>query len=90
MLFSLINASVAFQSSINKILKEHLNVIYIIYLNDIVIYSKNENKHEKHVCEILKCFIKIDLHMKLKKYNFNICKIHFLKYIMTFEKMIMK
>lgn len=86
MLFNLINVLIAFQNYINKILKEHLNVICVIYLNDIIIYLKIENKHEKHVCEILKCLTKTDLHVKLKKYNFNVYKIHFLKYMMTSER----
>ena len=90
MLFDLINTLITFQSYINKTLKKHLNVIYIIYFNDIVIYLKNKNKHEKHVYKILKCFTKTNLYMKLKKCNFNIYKIYFLKYIMTLERVIMK
>ena len=90
MSFNLINASVAFQSYINKTLREHLNVICVIYLNNIVIYSRDENKHEKHVHEILKCLAKTDLHAKLKKCNFNVRKVHFLRYVMTLKRVIIK
>lgn len=90
MSFNLINALVTFQSYINKTLKEHLNVICVVYFNDIIIYLKNKNKYEKHVHKILKYFTKIELYTKLKKCNFNVCKIHFLKYMTTFVRKIMK
>ena len=41
MLFGLSNAFASFQSYINKILIEKLDVFVIIYLNDIVIYTEN-------------------------------------------------
>ncbi len=45
--FGLTNALATFQSYINKILAEKLNVFMIIYLDDILIYT--ENKGEEHV-----------------------------------------
>ncbi len=44
MLFRLINALATFQGYINKILAEKLDVFIIMYLNDILIYTKNEGK----------------------------------------------
>ena len=41
MFFELFNTSTSFQSCINKILAEKLNIFLIIYLNDIFIYIKN-------------------------------------------------
>ncbi len=43
-LFSLTNISATFQSYINKILAEKLNVFVIVYLKNIFIYTKNEGK----------------------------------------------
>ncbi len=45
--FGLTNAPALFQGYINKILAEKLNVFVIVYLNDILIYTKN--KGEEHV-----------------------------------------
>ena len=45
MSFELVNVSVTFQTLINKILRELMNHIYIIYLNDILIYFKTREKH---------------------------------------------
>ena len=42
MLFGLSNALTSFQSYINKILAEKLNVFIIVYLDNILIYIKND------------------------------------------------
>ncbi len=47
MLFGLTNAPATFQGYINKILAKKLNIFMIIYLNDILIYTKSEGK--KHM-----------------------------------------
>ena len=39
--FGLSNASASFQGYINKILAKRLNIFVIVYLNDIVIYTKD-------------------------------------------------
>ena len=49
MLFKLINASATFLIYINNILKKHLNIFIIIYLNDILIYSKNKKNYKKYI-----------------------------------------
>ena len=45
MSFELTNAQIIFQIYINKILKKLINVICVIYLNDILIFNKNLTKH---------------------------------------------
>jgi len=54
MLFRLINVSVTFQVYINWALTELVNVFYIIYLNDILIYFSSLEEHQSHVKQILK------------------------------------
>ena len=39
MSFNLVNVLITFQTYINKILINLINVIYIVYLNDILIYN---------------------------------------------------
>ena len=41
MLFGLLNASASFQSYINKILAKKFNSFVIVYLDDILIYTKD-------------------------------------------------
>ena len=42
--FGLTNAPATFQGYINKILMENFNVFVIVYLDDILIYTKDESK----------------------------------------------
>ncbi len=49
MSFNLINASVIFQTYINKILTELLNNFYIVYLNDILIFFVEKTDHVDHM-----------------------------------------
>ena len=42
--FGLTNALAIFQGYINKILVEKFNVFVIVYLDDILIYTKNKDK----------------------------------------------
>ena len=48
------NAPVVFQHMMNDIFREHLDDFVVIYLDDILIFSKNEEEHEKHVRLVLK------------------------------------
>ena len=45
MSFEFVNVFTMFQILINKILRELINYIYLIYLNDILIYFKTREKH---------------------------------------------
>ncbi len=49
MLFDLINASTFFQIYMNQTLFKFLNIICLIYLNDILIFSKIRKKHVHHI-----------------------------------------
>jgi hypothetical protein len=49
MLFRLINTSATFQSLINDTLKGYLDIFYVTYLDDILIYSETLEQHVKHV-----------------------------------------
>jgi hypothetical protein len=37
----------------NDVLFDYLDDFYIAYLDDIMIYSKNELEHEEHICKVL-------------------------------------
>ena len=51
--FSLMNAPATFQVFIDKVLNEFLNITCVVYLNDILIFSKDESKHSEHVQQVL-------------------------------------
>ena len=47
--FELINALIIFQISINKTLKEFMNIIYVIYLNNILNFSNKSANYRCHM-----------------------------------------
>ena len=61
MSFELINAPAKFQTYINNILREYLDVFVVIYLNNILVYLKSEADHKVHIKKILKALKKADL-----------------------------
>ena len=71
MSFKLINASATFQTYINNILKEHLNMFVIIYLDDVLVYLKNKKNHKKYIKQILNTLKKTDLRIVLEKSQFH-------------------
>src|SRR5205085_5525366 len=87
MLFELTNASAIFQELINHVLYDYLNEFVIAYLNDILIFSKTEKKHEKHVKKILKKFQEKNLYLKSKKCKFHKQQVEYLKHIITIKKL---
>ena len=88
--FELINAFVTFQSYINRVFCNYLDVFVIIYLNDIFIFSKSEKKHEKHVWMILKHLKKHSLYIKLSKCEFSKIEVNYLKFIILTNDVSMK
>jgi ABC-type arginine/histidine transport system permease subunit len=53
--FSLTNASTSFQAYINSVLTGLLDIIYIIYINDIMVYSEKVEEHTSHILKVLEC-----------------------------------
>ncbi|EGX43838.1 hypothetical protein AOL_s00211g5 [Orbilia oligospora ATCC 24927] len=81
--FGLTNASASFQAFINHVLQEHIDVIYIVYLNDILIYSKNLEEHKKHINLILASLREYNLQYAREKSEFAVTEYEFLKAIIT-------
>ena len=51
--FGLYNSPPAFQSVINKALGDCIDKYMLVYLDDILIYSKSYEDHEKHMRQVL-------------------------------------
>ena len=89
--FGLIDAPAMFQSYINKILVEKLNIFVIIYLNDILIYTKSKSKeHIQAIQWVLDQLRKHLLYANLKKCWFYQDKVSFLGYIISHQGIWMK
>ncbi|GET66926.1 hypothetical protein PTSG_12973 [Rhizophagus irregularis DAOM 181602=DAOM 197198] len=65
--FGLKNAPAIFQRTMNKIFKEYLDKFMNVYIDDIIIYSKNWNEHLQHIKIVLEELRKANMMLKLKK-----------------------
>jgi hypothetical protein len=63
-----------------------LDKIYICYLDDILVYSKDKEQHAIYMKQILEILAKKGFRLKLFKYNFYIKEIVFLGYIIILKK----
>ena len=52
--FGLTNAPSIFQSMMDKIFRDLIGVYVVVYLDDILIFSENEEEHANHVREVLR------------------------------------
>ncbi|QRW25069.1 Retrotransposable element Tf2 protein [Rhizoctonia solani] len=83
MTFGLTNAPAAFQHFMNKLFKDLLDVCVIIYLDDILIYSKDDASHTQHVHEVLKQLMENQLFCKASKCTFHATPVEYLGIIVS-------
>ncbi|QRW24431.1 Retrotransposable element Tf2 protein [Rhizoctonia solani] len=83
MTFGLTNAPAAFQHFMNKLFKDLLDVCVIIYLDDILIYSKDDASHTHHVHEVLKQLMENQLFCKASKCTFHVTSVEYLGIIVS-------
>ncbi len=81
--FGLTNAPASFHSYIYGMLRPYLDITVIVYLDDVLVFSRNPSQHKKHVREVLKALLKAGLYAKLSKCLFSVTRILFLGFILT-------
>lgn len=86
MFFKLINVSTIFQIIMNDMLRSYLNKFVIVYLNDILIYNKNDEKHLEHDKFVIEIFQKKKNYVKSLKCFFFQKHIEFCEHIVDNEK----
>jgi hypothetical protein len=83
--FGLTNAPAFFMNLMNKVFMEELDKFVIVFIDDILIYSKNRKDHERHLRIVLERLRAHQLYAKLSKCEFWLEKIAFLGHILTTE-----
>nr|GFB71734.1 putative reverse transcriptase domain-containing protein [Tanacetum cinerariifolium] len=83
--FGLTNAPAVFMDLMNRVCKPYLDRFVIVFINDILIYSKKRKKHEGHLKLILKLLKEGELYAKFSKCEFWLSKVQFLGHVIDSE-----
>ncbi|GJY98702.1 putative reverse transcriptase domain-containing protein [Tanacetum coccineum] len=79
--FGLTNAPAVFMDLMNRVCKPFLDKFVIVFIDDILIYSKNKKEHEEHLKAVLELLKKEKLYAKFSKCKFWIPKVQFLGHV---------
>jgi hypothetical protein len=80
-LFGLTNASAYFMYLMNKVFMEYLDKFVMVFIDDILINSKNEEDHEDHLRLVLQKLQEHRLYAKLSKCEFWLKQVAFLGHV---------
>src|SRR6266566_9447015 len=78
--FGLINIPTTFQTIINHILKEYIDKIVMVYLNDIFIFNKTLEKYKEYIYFILIVLKQANLYINMRKSIFYSQKVDYLRF----------
>jgi hypothetical protein len=83
MSFGLTNAPAAFMEAMNRMLHEFLDDFVVVFLDDILIYSKTEEEPERHLHLVLSALRKNQFNGKLKKCVVWLFEVDFLGHVIS-------
>jgi hypothetical protein len=83
MSFGLTNAPAYFMYLMNKIIMEYLGKFVVVFIDDILIFSKNEEEHDEHLHLVLQKLRDNQLYAKLNKCKFWLKEVSFLDHIIS-------
>ncbi|XP_024312059.1 LOW QUALITY PROTEIN: uncharacterized protein LOC100823542 [Brachypodium distachyon] len=83
MSFGLTNAPAYFMNMMNKVFMEFLDKFVVVFIDDILIFSKSRSEHEVHLRKVLEKLRKHQLYAKLSKCEFWLEEVAFLGHIVS-------
>lgn len=70
LLFDLTDAPIAFMDLMNMVFQSHLDRFVVVFIDDILVYSKNEIDHDQHLRVVLQIIREKQLYAKFSKCEF--------------------
>ncbi|GJT29290.1 putative reverse transcriptase domain-containing protein [Tanacetum coccineum] len=83
--FGLTNAPTVFLYLMNRVCKPYLDKFVIVFIDDILIYSKSKEEHAEHLKLILELLKKEELYAKFSKCDFWLTRVQFLCHVIDSE-----
>ena len=83
--FWLTNAPIAFMDLMNMVFRPYLDQFFMVFIDDILVYSRDEQEHEQHLKIILQTLREKKLYAKLRKCDFWLKDVSFLGHIVSAE-----
>ena len=83
--FGLTNASAAFMDLMNRVFHPYLDQLVVVFIDDILVYSKDAQEHEQHLRIVLQILREKQLFAKLSKCDFWLKELSFLGHIVSIE-----
>jgi len=84
--FGLTNAPATFMALMNNIFRNELDQFVIIYLDDILVYSKSKNEHLQHLQKVLKTLRENKLYAKWEKCELFQKQVEYLGYVISTDR----
>ncbi|KAL2252601.1 UNVERIFIED_CONTAM: Retrovirus-related Pol polyprotein from transposon 17.6 [Sesamum indicum] len=81
--FGLTNAPAAFMALMNRTFQEYLDHFVIVFIDDILEYSRDRDEHEQHLRIVLQILEEKELYAKLSKYEFWVNQVVFLGHVVS-------
>ncbi|GMI67523.1 hypothetical protein HRI_000421600 [Hibiscus trionum] len=83
--FGLTNAHAAFMDMMNRVFHEYLDKFVMVFIDDILVYSRTEEEHEGHLRIVLQALLENQLYAKLSKCEFWRREVVFLGHVVSAE-----
>jgi hypothetical protein len=83
MSIGLTNAPAYFMYLMNKVFMEYLDKFVVVFIDDILIFSKTEEEHEKHLRLVLEKLRSNQLYAKFRKCEFWLTEVTFLGHVIS-------
>ena len=81
--FGLTNALAAFMNLMHRVFQPYLDQFFVVFVDDILIYSQSEWEHDYHLRIVLQLLIDHPMYAKFSKCEFYLTEMRFLRHVVS-------